>query len=272
MDQLKKKFELSGPLTKEQIDFYDAYGFLHFTRVLTDEEVSNVRKLIDEIHEHIIKNQITSTHGIPIKFNSDDMTSAIVHRLPFGHTFSPYLNDLLHREVFGYLLNLIKDYELRMAYQEKDGLVINKFLNTEHSAYKQMGWHTDVMRDIFMLRKALPMVNVGLYVTKSDETNGGLRVIPGSHKQSVFSMFTQKVQIIDTKYDENEFLIAANPGDLVLHDGRMWHRVGRSVYEDERSLRIVMYIPLITGKKEYRNHDSKMPIYHRLNKLFLNYK
>src|ERR1700739_303120 len=113
MDQLKKKFELNGPLTREQIDFYDTYGFLHFTQVLNAGEVSKVRKSIDEIHEHIISNNITSTHGIPIKFNSDDMKSAIVHRLPFGHTFSPYLNELLHREVFGYLLNLIKDYELR---------------------------------------------------------------------------------------------------------------------------------------------------------------
>ncbi len=84
-------------------------------------------------------------------------------------------------------------------------------------------------------------------------------------------MFTGKVQIIDTNYDKNEFLIKANPGDLVLHDGRMWHRVGKSIYEDERSLRIVMYIPLITGAKDFRDENSKTPVYHKLNKL-LSYK
>lgn len=271
MEAIEKKFKLNGPLTKEQISFYDTFGFLHFESVLSPEEVMKARESVDDVHEHILKKHITTANGIPIKFSGGDPDKRVIHRLPFGHIFSPFLNSLLHHERFGYLLNLIKGYDFRLAIHEKDGLVINKFLNTSNSTYKQMGWHTDVLRDIFMLRKALPMINVGLYVTKSDETNGGLRVIPKSHKQSVFSMFTGKVQIIDTNYDKNEFLIKANPGDLVLHDGRMWHRVGKSIYEDERSLRIVMYIPLITGAKDFRDENSKTPVYHKLNKL-LNYK
>ena len=273
MNEIEKKFTLKGPLNKEQLEFYHNYGFIHFENFLQPEEVFKARESIDEVHEHILENNITSAYGIPLKFNSDPKKGMdIVHRLPFGHKFSPYLDDLLHQERFDYLLNLMGNkYDMRLALDEKDGLVINKFLNTDQSAYKQMGWHTDVMRDIFMLRKALPMINVGIYISKSDETNGGLRIIPKSHRQSVMSMFTQKVQILDTDYDENEFLVKANPGDLVLHDGRIWHRVGKSPYEDERSLRIVMYIPLITGKPEPRKSDSKMPVYHKLNKL-LSYK
>ena len=56
-------------------------------------------------------------------------------------------------------------------------------------------------------------------------------------------------------------------GDIVVHDGRIWHRVAMSPYKGAASRRRVMYIPVIIGKYMPKNEDSTTPFYHHFLKL-----
>jgi len=77
---------------------------------------------------------------------------------------------------------------------KKDGLVINNYINTPHSSFTQMGWHTDSPRDLFLGQKIMPMLNVGIHLDTCLFENGGLRVIPGTHKQNTFKLlFAKKI-------------------------------------------------------------------------------
>jgi hypothetical protein len=63
----------------------------------------------------------------------------------------------------------------------------------------------------------------------SSEVNGGLRVLPGTHKQGNISVhYSEKAYFLNNQNDKNEVLVRAKKGDLVIHDGRMWHRVAPS--------------------------------------------
>jgi ectoine hydroxylase-related dioxygenase (phytanoyl-CoA dioxygenase family) len=93
--------------------------------------------------------------------------------------------------------------------------------------------------------------------------NGGLRVIPGTHRQNIFKLLFGKKYFIDNSDDAKEIGFDIFAGDLSVHDGRLWHRVKQSPLYGEASRRRVMYVPLVTGKYKPKDSSSKTPFYHR---------
>ena len=272
LEEINKTFYFKNSITDEQLNFYRTYGFIHFKEFIDSTKVQNIINEIKRTQKLIIDKNIDKINGIPIKFGLDQDKNKIIQRLPYSNKYSTELTNFYEDKRFEMLKSFFKPgCEPRLALLEKDGVVTNYFLNSECSNYKQMGWHTDGLREFFMGKKVLPMINIGIYLTQSNETNGGLRIIPGTHRQSVFSMLTKKMQFLNTECDKNEFLVRAEPGDLVLHDGRIWHRVAKSPFCNERSLRIVMYVSMICGKFDLRSDVSKTPLYHHANRL-VNYK
>jgi hypothetical protein len=268
---INKKFTLTHKVEQEHIDFYNHFGFIHYKNFITKEQVGAIWKSIETAHDKLIAEGKETINGIPIKFGYDEHGKKIVHRLPFSNVVAEEVQKLYNDPRFELLKKFIPDFESRFGFKEKDGVVTNYYINTPNSNFKQMGWHTDVTRDVAMGKKVLPMINVGIYLDDSTDENGGLRIIPCSQNQSMMSMLFKKVQFVNTKEDPKEILLKASAGDLALHDGRLWHRVGKSNHMGAKSRRRVMYIPLICGEVEERNHDSKTPLYHKL-KIFAKHK
>jgi ectoine hydroxylase-related dioxygenase (phytanoyl-CoA dioxygenase family) len=266
--ELHKKFTFGTEITEEQIDFYYKYGFIHFKNFIGQDQVNAILKSLDEAEQYIIENNITQINGIPLKIGIDHQKKKIVNRMPFSSVYAAEVKKLYEDPRFEMIKKFIPNHASRLGLYEKDGVVSNHFLNTENSAYKQLGWHTDVLRDFVMGQKMLPMINIGVYLTHSGPENGGLRILPGTHTQSAWSMMSSKIQVVDRKEDPNEILVEAEPGDLCLHEGRMWHRVGISPHFGEKSRRRVMYVPMICGKVDIRTEHTKMPFYHKLGKRF----
>lgn len=111
------------------------------------------------------------------------------------------------------------------------------------------------------------MLNVGLYFDDSSSDKGGLRIIPGTHKQNMFSMLFKKAYFMNNDEDKHEMLVDAKAGDMVVHDGRIWHRVAMSPKYGAASRRRVMYTPVILGKYMPKSDDSATPFYHHFQKL-----
>src|SRR5690606_27341350 len=155
----------------------------------------------------------------------------------------------------------------RIAERERDGLVVNHYRREEGSVYQSLGWHTDSLRDIFYFEKPRRYLNVGFYLDDSPLTKGGVRVLPGTHEQSLWSMLTHKWHFLDHEPDPNEVAIEAEAGDLPTHDGRLWHRVAQATVTGDASQRRVMYLPLMNGPVKLKNENSPTPFYFRLRKL-----
>jgi ectoine hydroxylase-related dioxygenase (phytanoyl-CoA dioxygenase family) len=145
---------------------------------------------------------------------------------------------------------------------------MNHYVRTKHSKFSQMGWHTDSPRDLFLGQKIMPMLNVGIHLDDCPYENGGLRVLPGTHKQSMFKLLFGKKYFVDNRPDEKEVGFDIEAGDLGVHDGRLWHRVQQSPNYGDASRRRVMYVPFITGAIKVKNEKTKMPFYHKfMNKV-----
>jgi ectoine hydroxylase-related dioxygenase (phytanoyl-CoA dioxygenase family) len=258
------EFALGEMLTTEQKDFFEKNGFIHFKNFISKETVTTLLAEAEKIQDEWVSQGYKMINGVPIKYGTDITGKKIVQRFAFLNQHSSLFSDLLKDQRLKALFDFIGTDDCRIGETEKDGLVFNHYINTEESNYSQLGWHTDALRDVFYGQKILPMLNVGIHLDNSTTDNGGLRLIPGTHNQGLRTLLFKKFYFLSHKPDKNELGLNVEPGDLTVHDGRLWHRVARSPFIGEKSRRRVMYVPIITGKFTPRTENSKPLFYQRL--------
>ncbi|KAA9333156.1 phytanoyl-CoA dioxygenase family protein [Hymenobacter busanensis] len=253
----------TGQLSAEQRAFFQRYGFLHFRRFIEPDTVRALLRATEDVQRRWLADGVTKVNGVPIKYGHDVDGAPIVQRFAFASQHSPVLHQFLQDPRFAALFELLEASGGRIGENEKDGLVVNHYVNVPGSAFSQMGWHTDSLRDVFYGRRIGPMLNVGVHLDATPATNGGLRVLPGTHHQGLGEMLFRKRYFRDNDADPNEVAIETDAGDLTVHDGRMWHRVARSPLVGEVSRRRVMYVPIVAGKYQPKDAHSPTPFYLR---------
>jgi len=258
---LDTRFTLGESITPVQRAFLAKHGFLVFAQVAKQEEVAMIAAELDRIEKEWIAEKRTSVYGIPL-FWGKNRKAPFLQRFPFTSVFSEKVRDFVRDERFAPIRDLVGD-GARIGDREKDGVVVNRYINMPGSAYPKLGWHTDGVRDLFYLRMPKPMLNIGLHLDKCTKENGGLRLIPGSHTQGFLSMCFRKIYYSDSA-DRNEIAVETEPGDLTVHDGNLWHRVAKSTRSGPASLRRSMYVPYLTDAYQPKDASSKTPLYHHL--------
>ena len=178
-------------LSEEQILFLNTYGFLHFRGVLSPEEVKIVTDSQERLEQRWLSEGVSEIRGVPIFFGPGLGGKEVSYRLPFCSEFDPKLKALLDDPRFEPIKSLVGD-DVRIGHNEQDGVVINRYVNAEGSVRPGLGWHTDGLRDIFYLRKPQQMLNFGLHLDKVSKEEGGLRLLPGTHLQSMLAMMFRK--------------------------------------------------------------------------------
>jgi phytanoyl-CoA hydroxylase len=242
-------------------------GFVHFTNVFTPEEVKELIAGYEHAQDKLITSKEKTVMGIPVIFGHDENGKRIVQRFPYTSHWSERIHEMVIDPRIQIFKNLLHHKTSRVSEDERDGVVFNHYVNSRHSRFKQMGWHTDSIREIFYGRKVYEMFNIGVYLDDSSAVNGGLRILPGTQKQGLFGLLFTKMYYRNTKEDKNEVLVIAKAGDVVVHHGQMWHRVGHSEHADAVSRRRIMYVPVLCGPKQMRklNGKKKTPVYHHLH-------
>lgn len=261
---LSTRFTLGSVITPVQQAFLDEHGYLVFGGVASKDEVARVLSEIDALQERWLEEGRKEINGIPVFIGKDENSKPFIQRFAFTSLCSQFMYDFVRDERFAPIRSLVGK-ETRVGDYEKDGLVFNRNLNVPGSAYPRLGWHTDGLRDLFLNREVPgPMLNVGMHFDRIKAEDGGLRIIPGSHRQGFWDMLTRKPYFVSHDRDPDEIAVETEPGDLTVHDGRTWHRVEQSPYVGRRSLRRTMYVPYLTDAWAPKDAASKTPFYHRI--------
>jgi phytanoyl-CoA hydroxylase len=262
MATLYPRFSLTEILTAEQKDFFNTHGFIHFKNFITDQTVASIIDAANEVQQEWIEKGTSKVNGVPVKYGQDLDGSKLVQRFAFINQHHNAFSGLLLDPRLKGLLELAGP-GARLGEREKDGMVLNHYINGPESKFTKMGWHTDGLRDVFYGQKLNPMLNVGIHLSDLSPANGGLRVIPGTHKQGIYQMLFRKKYFLDHQADRNEIAIVPQAGDLTVHDGRLWHRVAQSTVTGEQSRRRVIYIPIVAGKYTPKTENSPTVFYQR---------
>ncbi|HMO63225.1 MAG TPA: phytanoyl-CoA dioxygenase family protein [Ferruginibacter sp.] len=260
-------FQLTSGLTEEQLKFFKKNGYLHFKNFIPKETVKELLYEVEQVQQHLLANDAKKVNGIPLKFGNDINGKRLIQRIAFASQYSNKLHQFLQDSRLKALLTLLEPYTGRIGENEKDGLVVNHYVNTPASKFSQLGWHTDSPRDLFLGSRIMPMLNVGLHLDDCAFENGGLRVIPGTHRQGLLGLFFRKKYYVDNSADKSEVGFDIEAGDLTVHEGKLWHRVQQSPVTGEASRRRVMYIPVVTGPVKFKHAQSTTPVYHKVAQL-----
>ncbi len=265
------RFTLRGDITPVQYAFLLKYGFIVFARVASRDEVARVLSEIDQVEAKLVKEGIQSICGVPVWFGTGPEGQPWLQRMGFSSFYSDWLESFVTDTRFEPIRRLIGE-DARIGTREKDGVVFNRYINLPGSLRPNLAWHTDALRDVFYNGEMPgPMLNVGLHFDRIKPQDGGLRVIPGTHNQSAWSTLFHKVHFVSDGPDEREVAVETWPGDLTVHDGRMWHRVQASPKLGLASMRRSMYVPYVVDayqpKDENTPTNGYMRVFDRIMKL-----
>ena len=81
---------------------------------------------------------------------------------------------------------------------------------------------------------------------------------------SAWSTLFHKIHFVTNDDDPREVMVETWPGDLTVHDGRMWHRVKLSSKTGEASLRRSMYIPYVVDAYQPKSEEAPTNLYMRV--------
>jgi len=262
-------FHLEGQLTPEQIDFFEVYGFIRFKQFVPRERANELYQALLELTDELVKKGVDQINGVPLIKGKRDDGSPYFGRIPFASLQHPEFAKFLRDPRFQAIIDQLAPGS-RLGEDERDGLVVNRFRNEPGAKYKNLGWHTDSLRDLAYFEKPRRYLNVGFSITDSPMKVGGLRVLPCTHHQSIASMLTTKIHFFDMEPDPNELAIETEAGDLTIHDGRIWHRTALAEVTGDASERCVTYLPIMDGPVIKKHEKSPTPVYFHLKK-FLGY-
>jgi len=264
MSNATQQFYFNDQITSLHTTHLQNHGILHFKQFVSSHTVKEFLYEISSVERYLLNKGTSVVNGIPLKFGNDVNGRLLIQRIAFTSKYSSVLSNFLKSDRVQQLVELLAPFEGRIGESEKDGLVVNHYLNTEDSSFTRLGWHTDSPRDLFLGSRIKPMLNVGLHLDDCPQSNGGLRVLAGTHNKGLLTLFFKKKYFIDHKPDKKETGLDIEAGDLTIHDGRLWHRVEQSPFIGEKSRRRVMYIPVITGAYQPKSERSSTPFYHKL--------
>lgn len=261
---LTARFQLRDRVTPVQRAFLDRHGFLVYSAVATEEEVQRLLEEAEAIQRRLLAEKRSSVFGVPVWMGSDPEGQPFLQRLAFSSEFSEYIRDFVRDPRFE-PVRLLVGAEARVGDREKDGVVLNRYLNSAGSLRPGVGWHTDGLRDVFYNWKLpAPQLNVGLHLTRCRAQDGGLRILPGTQHQGLFSLLFRKPYFVWHRPDPAEIAVETWRGDLTVHDGRTWHRVEPNPLTGWPSLRVSMYVPYVTDAYQPKSEDSKPLLYMRV--------
>jgi hypothetical protein len=266
------RFQLRDRVTPVQRAFLDIHGFLVFGQVATETEVQRLLSEAQSVQQRLLDEKRDMVFGVPVWMGTDPDGQPFLQRLAFTSEFSEYIREFVRDPRFE-PVRLLVGPEARVGDREKDGVVLNRYLNSTGSLRPGVGWHTDGLRDVFYnWRLPGPQLNVGLHLTRCRPEDGGLRILPGTQHQGLLPLLLRKPYFVSHRPDPKEIAVETWRGDLTVHDGRTWHRVEPNPQQGWPSLRVSMYVPYVTDSYQPKSEDSKPLLYMRLFDLAMRLK
>jgi len=220
-------------LTTQQLAHFEELGFVAPLRVLSVQQAAQLRECLEEFER---------SHGGPLH-------GSLRHKT---HLLFPWLSDLVHRDG---ILDAIED-----LFGPDLLCWTSNFFIKEARDPAFVSWHQD---STYWGLSAPDVVTAWVALTPSNEANGAMQVIPGTHKldqiqhRDTFApdnLLTRGQEIAVTVDERQAHTIELQPGEMSLHHVRLVHGSAANKSADRRIGFAIRYIP--TRVRQLQGSDS----------------
>ncbi|MFN0041599.1 MAG: phytanoyl-CoA dioxygenase family protein [Alphaproteobacteria bacterium] len=238
-------------LSREQLDTYERDGYLSPIPIYSETEMASFRRKLDDLQAK----HSEATKKIDLK----------------AHLVCPWLDEMIRNEI---MLDVVES-----IFGAPDILCWTssfRFKRAHSPSYA--GWHQDTM-----YIKVEPAVTFWLAFTEAGPENGGMRVIPGSHRGTLLphrdtqdkNSILTRGQYITVPVDETKAVdVSLRPGEAAIFNHNLIHGSKGNPSNRPRTIFLPSYMPtwaiikgardcaaLVRGEDRYRNfeHEPRCP-------------
>lgn len=179
------------------------YGYSHIPGYLSQNEVGNLLKTVENAYANINLNGKVLYGGTPSRDQEDKIIYNIFN---YGSIFLEILTRPLLRAV---AMKMLNDPYYRFLPPEVPNY--NLLYYNARSSGQSLDLHID--SHIPFVGERTSMLQAVILLEKSSEENGCTIVVPGTHRSGKFSDRTIS-KVVN---------LAGEPGDLLIWDSRLWH-------------------------------------------------
>lgn len=180
-------------LTQEQITFFRTFGFLRLRQHLTPEEIQRYRQEFE--------------YGLSQWPDSRETSKKRNHYAVLAYESTPFIAGLLDDDRFA-------DVAEQLLGKPVLGVTVNGSI-----WYDDTDWHPDV--DLL----GFEGIRFAIYLEPLQAENGALRMIPGSHKEPLFSAIGRDSQerFGIPPQEMPGVVCESEPGDVIVFHLSCWH-------------------------------------------------
>ncbi|MEE2752586.1 MAG: phytanoyl-CoA dioxygenase family protein [Candidatus Latescibacterota bacterium] len=206
-------------MTDDQRDQFEQEGYLIVPDALENDMLGRLLEAGDRVDREVREGKALAPDALMSKFRTIVEDDAFLELLDWPKTF-PLIWDILGWNVQHYISHLIYyPPESRDSVDLKPG-----------------GWHQDGGRPVPEMERPQPRLSLKVAFWLSDISepeNGGIRIIPGSHKRDD--------QPARPGEHEDSVQVQVKAGTAVLFDRRMWHSRGINTSDITRKVLFLGY-------------------------------
>jgi len=217
---------LPGTFAVDQLDelvvFYDTWGFAVLRGVFDEEQLVELEADMQRAQAALVAGELPERCGTVIL----DDPAATVDGQPFAHyvchiTEVSELADRAARAepIVAVMHRVIGDHAWLLD-DDRFGVVYQDARPGEESYYTRIGWHSDRQSGPHL--DIWPSTAFTIHIDGTSPANGFLRVVPGSHK------LAPDGQPLGFEPIAGEIPVYAERGDVIFHDGDLWHSAARA--------------------------------------------
>lgn len=209
---------------EQRVRDLDEKGYCLIDDVISSEQCANLRNILNECHEKYSSKYFGAGAGTAHGLQDKSDAKVVYNMHNKSMDFFPLFR---HRVVLD-----IMDVVLRNgSYKKQDPY---NLYNISARTPKMNSGYQQLHNDSRLPGGKFPLVMVALWML-NDFTieNGATRVVPGSHR---FTIYPEDRRV----YDE-EIIVTAKEGSVLIFDGGLWHGGGNNVVPDERWAIILGY-------------------------------
>ena len=97
---INQTFTLKKEITFEQLRHFYTFGFIHFKKVASDEEVLKLISEMNKMEQRFIDEDRKTVLGVPIQWGKTEIGKPFVNRFAYSSEYSEYIKEFVNDERF----------------------------------------------------------------------------------------------------------------------------------------------------------------------------
>jgi ectoine hydroxylase-related dioxygenase (phytanoyl-CoA dioxygenase family) len=228
--------------------FYGMNGYAVIRGLLSDAETDRMEAECSYAQERVVRGDLPERYGSTVFLDEAAKAEKFANYVEFVNELSPAVDAAVTHPALVTVVQALIGGDAWLRGSEQFGVVYQDARPGKESGYTRIGWHSDWQASPSL--DIWPSTAFTFHIDATSPANGFLRVVPGSHLWATPAPYRNinGIEVPATARPtggrsdmappfpmplgfekiRGEVAVYVERGDLILHDGYLWHSAARA--------------------------------------------